>query len=82
VIVLVNSDSVSIIMVYDITRKESFIELQNYWHNHVKENANPSTCKCKFTALVIVLAANKSDDFENEEIRESEAHEYAKVFCV
>jgi len=27
------------ILVYDITRKESFREIKEYWYNQVKENA-------------------------------------------
>lgn len=27
------------IMVYDITRKESFDEIKNYWHSQLKEHA-------------------------------------------
>lgn len=27
------------ILVYDITRKESFKEIKEYWYNQVKENA-------------------------------------------
>jgi len=30
------------ILVYDITRKESFDELQKYWINEIKSNASPS----------------------------------------
>ena len=33
------------ILVYDITRKESFEEIQNYWHNQIKEYAPKNISK-------------------------------------
>lgn len=33
-------DATAAILVYDITRKTSFIELQNYWYQQIKESAS------------------------------------------
>ena len=80
------------ILVYDITRKESFEEIQKYWYNQLKEYAQKNISKKKFThiilfifcnfsnwisILVIGLAANKSDLFDKEQVSEVEAREYA-----
>ena len=33
------------ILVYDITRKSSFMELKNYWVKEIKDNAQPNVSK-------------------------------------
>ena len=33
------------VLVYDITRKSSFNELQNYWYKEIKENAQTNVSK-------------------------------------
>ena len=58
------------VMVYDITRKQTFEELKNYWTDQIKENALPDT--------FIAIAGNKSDLINNEEVEEDDAREYAK----
>ena len=58
------------ILVYDITRKESFDELKNYWYNQIKDYAPKNT--------IVAIAANKSDLFEKEQVPESEARAFAK----
>ena len=58
------------ILVYDITNKESFEEIQNYWYNQLKD--------CAPKNIVIGLAANKSDLFENEQVPEEQARKFAE----
>ena len=57
------------ILVYDITRKESFEELKNYWYNQLKE--------CSPENIVIGIAANKCDLYDNEQVSEDEARAFA-----
>ena len=58
------------ILVYDITRQNSYDELIDYWFNKVKENTSPDA--------IIVLAANKSDLIEKEEVNENNARKFAE----
>lgn len=58
-------------MVYDITRKSSFDEIKSYWYQQLRDNAPKK--------LIIAIAGNKSDLFENEEVDESVAKSFAKV---
>ena len=65
------------VLVYDITVKESFEQIQEYWANQVKESG-PSN-------IILVLCANKSDLINQEKVDEEEARNYAKeigaIFC-
>ena len=63
-------DAAACILVYDVTRKESFQSLKDYWYSQLKENSEPD--------IVIGVAGNKSDLYENEEVKEDEAREWAK----
>ena len=58
------------VMVYDITRKQTFEELKNYWTEQIKDNSLSNT--------FIAIAANKSDLVDKEEVNEEEARDYAK----
>jgi GTPase SAR1 family protein len=64
-------------LVYDITRKQSFDEIKNYWIGQLKENASKNL-SIKNLNTVIALAANKSDMYENEEVEEKIGRQYAK----
>ena len=70
-------DANAAVMVYDITRKESFEELQNYWAVQIKENSP--------NEIILAVAANKSDLIEKETVDEGEARDFAKeygaIFC-
>ena len=57
------------ILVYDITRKDSFDEIKNYWYNQIKE--------CAPKNIVIGIAANKYDLFESEQVSEDDARNFA-----
>ena len=63
-------DAAVCILVYDVTRKESFQSLKDYWYSQLKENSEPD--------IVIGVAGNKSDLYENEEVKEDDARECAK----
>ena len=58
-----------IIMVYDITNKESFDEMKNFWFNSINDNISNNP--------IIGIAANKSDLYENEEVDKEEGKKYA-----
>ena len=58
------------ILVYDITRKDSFEQIQRYWASQIKENS-PSN-------IILALCGNKSDLIEEEKVDEEEARNYAK----
>jgi small GTP-binding protein len=63
-------DANAAILVYDITNKNSFNQLQNYWAEQVKESSPKN--------IIIAIAANKCDLFEKEVVDEKEARDYAK----
>ena len=74
------------ILVYDITRKESFDEIKNYWYNQIKEYAPKNIGKKNIIfnnklffiyIIVIGLAANKSDLFDKEQVPEADARSFA-----
>lgn len=58
------------ILVYDITRKDSFDELKSYWYNQIKQH---SAKDCVFA-----VAANKSDLYMSDQVDESVGREFAK----
>ena len=64
------SDANACILVYDITQKESFEELKNYWIEQVREKADKN--------IILAIAGNKSDLIENEEVDEGEARKLAE----
>ena len=63
-------DSLIVILVYDITNRESFDDLQSLWYNDLKRYGE------KYSVLGIV--GNKSDLFENEVVSEEEARKFAE----
>ena len=63
-------DADMVILVYDITRKESFDNLKHFWYKELQEYGNKD--------IVIGIAGNKSDLYDNEEVSEKEAREFAK----
>ena len=70
-------DANAAVLVYDITREESFNQLEIYWVKQIKENSDPN--------IILVLAANKSDLLEDEKVDESAARKFAEeanaIFC-
>ena len=63
-------DAQVIIFVYDITVKESFNEIRDYWYVQVKENCVKN--------IILGLVGNKCDLFEKEEVTEEEGEKLAK----
>ena len=59
-----------IILVYDITSKESFNDIINFWYNYVTENLGNN--------LIYAIVANKSDLYLNEQVSHEEGENYAK----
>ena len=58
------------VLVYDITRRDSFQKLKDFWVKELKENA-PSD-------IILALAANKSDNYEFEVVSLKEGKELAQ----
>ena len=58
------------VLVYDITRRESFEKLKEFWIKELKENA-PSD-------IILAIAANKSDNYENELVSLKEGKDLAQ----
>ncbi len=63
-------DAKVIILVYDITDKRSFDEVKSYWYEMVKTNADSDA--------MIAIVANKNDLYDNAQVSEEEAKEFAK----
>ena len=62
-------DAAVAILVYDITRKESFDSLRDYWYTQLQQNGGKN--------LVLGVAGNKCDMYEKEAVPENEAREFA-----
>ena len=62
-------DAAVCILVYDITSKESFENLKNFWYSQLKGNCAPDT--------IVGVCGNKSDLYENEEVKDSDARQFA-----
>ena len=63
-------DANAAVMVYDVTRADSFEEIKNYWSNQIKDNSPEN--------IILAIAANKSDLIEQETVDEGEARNFAK----
>ena len=58
------------ILVFDITNKDSFEQLRNYWIFQIKESAPEN--------IILAIAANKSDLLDKELVDENEARKFAQ----
>ncbi len=58
-----------VILVYDITNKNSFEEIEQFWLDIVKENT---------TNFILSVAANKSDLYQKEEVNEEVGRNFAQ----
>ena len=58
------------ILVYDITLKQSFDNVRDFWLKQIRENGDKN--------LILGVAGNKSDLYEEEAVNEKEAREFAK----
>lgn len=59
-----------IIIVYDITRRDSFDEIKNYWYKQAKDNTYPG--------IKIAIVGNKQDLYQEEKVSDEEARTYAE----
>ena len=59
----------AIILVYDITNKESFEEMKKYWYNEIKKFCNSD--------VILAIAANKNDLYKDKKIEDSQGEEFA-----
>jgi small GTP-binding protein len=62
-------DAVIIIFVYDVTKRDTFEALKEYWVEQIKENGVKNA--------ILALAANKDDLYEGAVVAEKEGQEYA-----
>ena len=58
------------ILVFDITRKDTFEALKNYWYLELRDNSPKD--------IIIAIAANKCDLYEYEEVSHDEVEEFGK----
>ena len=58
------------ILVYDVTLKRTFENLKEYWAGEIKANAPDD--------IILAIAANKSDDYINQEVNIQEGKDLAK----
>ena len=63
-------DAYICILVYDITNKNSFESLSNYWYDAVKEHGN--------NELIFHVAGNKNDLYENEDVDRKIVEDYCE----
>ena len=63
-------DAAMVILVYDITRKESYDNLKNFWYKEIQEYGEKD--------IVLGIAGNKSDLYDEEAVPEKQAREFAK----
>lgn len=63
-------DATAAILVYDISRKESFEAIKNYWHQEILDKAPEG--------VVLGIAANKADLFMKAQVSENEGREFAR----
>ena len=63
-------DAKAIVLVYDITSKDSFVQMKEYWYEQIKQQGNKD--------VIIAVAANKSDLYEKRVITNEEGEEFAK----
>ena len=63
-------DAAVCILVYDITKRKTFDNLKSYWYEQLKENSGKN--------IVVGIAGNKCDLYEEEDVPENEAREFAE----
>ena len=58
------------LLVYDITNKNTFNSIKDYWYESVSQNGKQG--------IIFGVAGNKNDLYEEEDITEKEAEEFSK----
>ena len=64
------TDADVIVLGYDVTRRESFESVKNFWYNYAKENSK---------ANLFYLLGNKIDLFDKRDVSTTEAQNYCKT---
>lgn len=62
-------DAYIILLVYDITNEKSFIDVKENWYKEIMEKGEKNK--------IIIVVGNKSDLYENEQVDETEAKNWA-----
>ena len=63
-------DALICILVYDVTKKTSFIQVKEYWYNSVKQNGMKD--------VIIAIVGNKCDLFEEEEVSQEDGKHFGE----
>ena len=63
-------DAKMAILVYDITRKNTFNEMKDWWYKDIKEHGDPN--------IIIGIAGNQSDRYIEEHVQEQEGKKFAE----
>ena len=58
------------LLVYDITKKETFNEIKNYWYNYIISSLGKN--------IIVGIAGNKCDLYEEEEVKTEEGKEFSE----
>ena len=63
-------DAAAAILVYDITQKDSFENMKNYWYEQLQEFGSKN--------IILGVAGNKCDMYDKEEVNENQAKQFAE----
>ena len=63
-------DALICVLVYDVTKKTSFIQVKEYWYKSVKENGMKD--------VIIAIVGNKCDLFEEEEVSQEDGKHFGE----
>ena len=66
---LLYKDAEITILVYDITQRRTYDEIKDYWYKEIKENSQGN--------IILGVAGNKCDLYEDEKVSEEEARNFA-----
>ena len=64
------NNAAACLLVFDITNKDSFDDIKNYWIPEIKENGQKD--------IILALAGNKSDNYIKEQVSDNEGKALAK----
>jgi len=64
------NNAAACLLVFDITNKDSFDDIKNYWIPEIKENGQKD--------IILALAGNKSDNYLKEQVSDNEGKALAK----
>lgn len=64
-------DAVIVVLVYDQTQRKTFEEVKNYWIPQIRSHCGEK--------IIVAIAANKSDLFEEQEVSDEEGKQLAEA---